>query len=493
MPKLGSSNFELGWIPSEDAVRGRANGLVRMDNLNLDEDGVVSLTRGTTKASVLLNAPPVNLFSKEFSGVKHRYAGLFDNSVVKDIAEAGTFDTSVLIDGSIDTAYGATLGQVLICSGDQKKKDDGTYIRNLGIPTPDAPTIAINEKYSLDVWNPSELTVEEGTLTAQSDQILDITADSDSFRIVAKSGAKDLTAIQGGVSGTESKNDQFTLWFKPYDSTRTKRVRIEFLLEIPSGTDEHVSNYYFYEWDFFRNLELLNKGIDQDVGLVVERNAFQKVGFDSTLGWEDVRVIRIIIENATVQDVGIKNLIVEGGRGTLTGTYTYLQVNVFNNGKYEARSVAGDATDNQILDHQFTKVTPDSPTGFATVGHVDETNKIYIYRRNEDIGGNYTLIAIREDTSEFIDNVSDEDAVNGIPGSNIDNIIANLFLESIPNGVVDLVANYFRRTIYITVDRIAISDIDNPDAVDSRIALDTSGESSEVNLWSIKEIERAHV
>lgn len=488
MPNLGSDNFSLGWIPSEDAVRGRANGLVRMDNLCLDEDNSVQLTRGTLKASTTqFAADPVSVYSKEFAGVKHRYVGLGSGVVVKDVGEAGAFSTVVAsVNGAVDTAYGATLGQVLVCTGEEKKKDDGTYIRNLGIPTPAAPSVVINEKYSLDVFDPTELTVEEGTLVTQNAQILDIEGDSETFRIVAYTGAKDLTAIQNGVTDTHSAADQFTLWVKPHDSTRVQRVRIECLLETPSGTDEHISNLYRFEWDFQRNLELLNKGIDQDIGLTCERQDFAKVGFDSSLGWADVRRIRIIIENATVQDVGIQDLIIEGGRGSLTGTYTYLQVNVFNNGKYEAKSVAGPSTSDLVLDHQFTKITPDAPSGFASVGNLNETNKIYIYRRNEDIGGDYTLVAIREDLSEFIDNVSDNDAAEGIDGHTIENIIANLFLEDLPDNIVDLVPNYFRRTIYITADNIKVSDLDNPDAIDSRFALDTSGESSEVNLWAIK-------
>lgn len=488
MPTLGSDNFSQGWIPSEDAVRGRANGLVRMDNLNLDEKSAVRLTKGTLKASPEFGNAPISVYSQNFDNVKHRYVGLDSGEIVKDVGEAGTFGTTVLTGGIIDTAYGSAFGQVLICSGNKRKKDDGTYIRNLGIPTPETPSVVINEKYSLDVIpDASAYTVAEGTEQASSTQAKTIQADLDTFRVVGEvSGALDLTAIQSGVTDTASEGDQFTLWIKPNNSTKTKLVRIEFLLEVPSGTDEHISNYYYYEWDFTRDLNLLNKGIDQDIGLSFDRAEATKVGFDASLDWASVRIIRVIVENAAVQEVKLQNLVIEGGRGSLTGTYRYLQVNAFDNGRYEAKSVASIETGDLELDHQYVKITPDAPTGFGTVGHEDETNKIYIYRSNRTIGTAYTLIAIREDLSEFIDNISDIEASEGIEGSTIVNRTANLFLQAIPDFVIDLAASYFRRTIYITEGKIRISDLDNPDAVDSRFILDTSGDESEINLWSVK-------
>lgn len=473
MPTLGSDDFSLGWIPSEDAVRGRASGLVRMDNLCLDEDNNVSLTRGTRKVNTSpFASAPLNSYSKVLDGVKHRYVGLTSGVVVKDVDEANTFSTVVASVGGIqDVAYGSTLGQVLICTGDEQKKDDGTYIRDLGLPTPGEPVIDISEKYSLQVFiDGVGLTTEEGTGS---------TADSDTFRLVRTHAGSDLTAIQNGVTDTDSETDQFTLFVQPNDSTRVQRVRLEFIL---SETD-----YFYVEWDFFRNLQYLNKGIDQLVGLTALRNEFVKVGFDSTLGWANVSSIRVVVENATVQDVGVSSLTIEGGRGSLTGTYRYLQVNIFDNGKYIAKSVASAATGIIIADHQFTKITPSVPFGFLSTGHQNECNQIHIYRRNDDIGGDYLLVAIRTDLSEFIDDVSDDVLTgDGIEGSNILNRTANLFLESLPDDIVDLVPNYFRRTVYLTNDFIKVSDIDNPDAIDSRIILDTSGESSEINLWAIK-------
>lgn len=477
MATLGSDNFNLGWIPNEDATRGRPNGLVRMDNLNLDEDGAVALTKGTELISgAQFASAPVNIFSQVFGSTKHRYVGLVNGTVVKSEGESGSFGTTVLTGGHLDTAYGSTLGQVLVCSGIHKKKDDGTYIRNLGLPTPEKPQVFLGDKYSLDVFETASLGVVEGTGGAGN-----AVTDEDTFRAVISAGGKDLTAIQAGVSDTHSTTDLFTLGVVVGDSSRTKLVRLECRVSTSSGEGS-----YYYEWDFFKDLSLLTKGLNQTITLTTTRDKFQRTGFDSGDLWASVSDIRIIIECAAVQDVSVNSLVIEGGRGALRGRYQYCQVMAYNNNTYEARSVASPFTDILSADHQTAKITPYIPSGFLAEGNEDETNKIYIYRRNLDIGGDFTLVAIRTDAGEFVDNVTDDESVEGIEGSNIDNRTANLFLEEIPNFVLDLVPNYFRRTVYVTVDKIKVSDIDNPDSIDSRFELDTSGELGEVNLWIAK-------
>jgi hypothetical protein len=481
MPTLGSDKFDLGWIPSEDAVRGRANGLVRMDNLCLDEDGSVQQTRGTVLIGTLPSAAH-SLYTKTLNGVKHRYAGLLSGTVLKSVG-GGEYSETVLTGGNSSVGYGATLGQVLVCSGDQKKKDDGNYIRNLGLETPEAPEVELQDKYSLEV-DMSGASAIEGTGAGAN-----IQADRDTFRVVQEYGAVDLSAIKSGVSETHSDSDKFTLWLKVGNSTLVQRVRLEILLEVPGSESDQVKNFYFYEWDFQRNLELLNKGLNADVGLELERHQFHKVGFDSSLGWPQVQRVRVIIENAAVQNSGATSLVIEGGQGSLTGLYQYIQVNCWFSGKYVARSIASPDSETLEADHQCIKITPFESPGFNASGHENEYNKIFIYRRNLSIGGDYLLVAIREDLSQFEDNVSDIEATDGIPDSSIENRTANLFLEEVPDNIIAIIPNYFRRTVYVTPDFIKVSDMDNPDATDSRIALDTSGETSERNLWAIKVAE----
>jgi len=493
MSQLGSESFELGWIPSDDATRGRANGLVRMDNLNLDEEGNVSLTRGTLKVSDQFASTPLTLYSKTLSGTKHRYVGLSSvlfgaNVVVKDVGEVGTFGTTVLSGGQTLTAYGATVGQVIICSGQQKKKDDGITIRNLGVQTPGVPTLLVSQQHVLDIIPDRQtLSVEEGTEVSKNQLRTAVKADTETFRIVVTEATPiDLTAVENGVTGTFSEDDQFTLWFHPRDSTRVQRVRVEFLLEDIPGTDEHVDNYFYHEWDFTKEFELINKGINQWSGLEAARSDYVKIGPDADLDWSNVRSLRIIIENSVTQEVALGEFKIEGGQGVLNGKYQYLQVNVWAGGKYEAISPASLDTDTITADHQFVMVTPDDPGTFGIANDPDEVDKIYIYRKNVGLGLSYTLVAIRTDLSQFKDNVSDLSALTGITGSTVENRTPNLFLIPVADFVVDMETNYFTRSIYITSDFIFVGDRNNPDAVDSRFTLDTSGEDSEKNLWITK-------
>ena len=488
MASLGSREFNLGWIPSDDDTRGRSNGLIRMDNLNLDENGNVSLTKGTLKQSALFPATPFTLFSATMNGVKHRYAGLNNGTILKDTNGAKTFGTTVLTNGGEKHAYGEFLGDTIICAKDQRKRDNGTFIRNLDVEKPSAaPGIDVSEKYSLSVIpDRSVFTVEEGTAGVLDPAAATVESDSTTFRTVVKiDSSKDLTAIKNGVTDTDGLNDKFTLWFKPEDSTRVKIVRLEFLLDPEGSSTDPADNYFYYEWNFQFNPDLKNKGIDKWSGLEVERQQFSRIGPDTERGWKDVQQVRIIIENSNTQDNSFGELNIEGGRGSLNGTYRYLQVNVYNNGRYDSISPISEISGKTVVDHQFTKITPVAPNSMNVTGAVDEVNKIYIYCQNIDLGGFY-LVAIRNDAGTFIDEVDDTTAIERIDGADIFNHTPDLFAAAVPDDVIDMVTNYYSRVIYITVDKIYPSRVNDPGVIDSGLVLDVSSDKNELNLFITK-------
>ena len=42
------NDFSMGWCPSDDPINGRKNGLLRMDSLELDQNGALRLSGGSS-------------------------------------------------------------------------------------------------------------------------------------------------------------------------------------------------------------------------------------------------------------------------------------------------------------------------------------------------------------------------------------------------------------------------------------------------------------
>lgn len=121
--------FPLGWVPDMDEVNGPEAGLLRGDNLVIDQLGVLALRLGSSKinAAAFSDTDIHSLFTVVRSGTRYRYAGA-NSAVYRN-------DSSIIsgINGSEDISFGSHMGQTLIARGTTKRKDDGTTVRNLGI------------------------------------------------------------------------------------------------------------------------------------------------------------------------------------------------------------------------------------------------------------------------------------------------------------------------------------------------------------------------
>lgn len=150
MGLIERKDFSAGYIPSDDWYNGRDNGLMRMDNVFMDEFGNLSMVRGTT----LINRNPFPLpvtyiYSKVMNSTKYRYVTINNGATYRDTA-AGDFSApfTIFIGGlgfGPRTAYGCAFGFVLATNLKNRVKDDtsGT-LRNLGIKAPTiAPTTAL--------------------------------------------------------------------------------------------------------------------------------------------------------------------------------------------------------------------------------------------------------------------------------------------------------------------------------------------------------------
>jgi len=474
MPELGQRDFSSGWIPDGDPINGDSRGLLRMDNVHLDEKGSLTLIRGADKVSPLQPDAIAGIYSKVLNGVKHRYIYTLDGVVKKDVDEAKTFSTTVLSGGeSVRTGFGSALGHVLITSGSLKKKDDGASISNLGISAPGAPTAVLLTKPAAYIdgghvaWSSATEGIFVDVSYNEGIKVLGST-DSTTGRFIIKH----ISSQDGSFSGATQEDDVFLFSVKFKDSSTAVKARIEVYLNSSSGdaTGQEKDNF-FIEFNQSDIPNQFNLGASQWSTFRANRSDFTRVGENTNLGWSDIETVVVSFEAGPTEALefgDIKFL----HAGSLKGEYDYYQQNMDDNGIYLAKSPVGTLSLSIIADGQHITVTP------ASLGGAD---KAWIFRRKRGIHGTGTWYRIKEVTSasSFTDDTLDIDAVN-------DGIEVNLFLAALPDDIIDIVGTYGDRTIYLTWDEVLISDSRNPDAIETRAGLDFSGDQTERNLWIMK-------
>lgn len=128
------NDWSNGWCPSDDPINGRKNGLLRMDSLELDQNGALRLSGGSSLLFTYA-ADAHTIYAKFLSTAQFRYVALTDGSVYRN-------STSIVTGGSASrAAFGAAFDYVIICSGAKRVRDDGVTVTNLGITKPSAPVV----------------------------------------------------------------------------------------------------------------------------------------------------------------------------------------------------------------------------------------------------------------------------------------------------------------------------------------------------------------
>lgn len=131
------SDFSAGWCPSDDPINGRKNGLLKMDSLELDQNGAIRLSGGSALLFTY-GTDAHTIYAKFLKDAQYRYAALTDGTVYRN-------STSIATGASATRAgFAAAFDYVICCSGGKRIKDDGTTITNLGRAVPTAPTSSLN-------------------------------------------------------------------------------------------------------------------------------------------------------------------------------------------------------------------------------------------------------------------------------------------------------------------------------------------------------------
>lgn len=482
MGDLTREHWPLGWIPSHDRTHGDRRGLLRMDNLHMDEDNVLSLVRGINKINTTEFEGFVHsIYSRIIRNVKYRYVGLSTGEVWRDDTDFEN-KTQVLSGGSTsETAFGAMLGSVFILSDAQRKREYIDPITATIIThdiTPESPSeapVAVGadpiELYWLN-FDGDDWTAIEGAVSEQSDHVL-IDTDASSFRSVSSFDPGAANLRDTTLPGSEGPNnhDLFAFEVRIKDTSNLVKVRVEFVTAAATGYKGGSTggDYYWKEWLNYENTPF-NQGVDAWTTLSARRWEFQREGDAPfrTSPWKQIEKIRFIIEYrlAATTDNVISYIRWTGGDpGPLTGKYDYMQVNVSDNGSYQAKSVRSPIQKYVEVRNSYVILNPQEPTDSSV-------NKIWIYRRSADyetanlipLGQEpqldkwYRVAEITNSGGGWVlhveDHMSDRDAL--IANISYDDTLASV--KDHPDSILGMVGDYFGRAIYITYKEILVSD-----------------------------------
>jgi hypothetical protein len=495
---LTRKSWNLGWLPVNDALNGNPEGLLRADNLELDELGVVSLANTSAKLnSTALGAEVVQLYSKLIGNTKYRYAVLSNGTVLRSNDNFSSYTVIATGESITRVGFASVLGQNLICAGNTRLKDDGTTIRQLGLRKPDNAPVDVNSVVGEIAIGPNyaDWAAEQGTL--QWDDLSPYGGNDFSvigiYPVLAGDGVsycgiashvKDYNlGVIAGNPGTD--DDTFTLWFSATNLKST--LRIEFLLNTPlyPATDTYTYEIQDPPGSLFG---MTGNGVT----LKIKRKDFTRNGTNPNLDWKDVHCVKVI---GITPGLGIYFLGLKLTSQFLVGkSYRYATMNVANLGTYVAKSPLSEPS--LIIEPVGgqIRIQADSP---VSGGDADtQVNEIWFFRRSSEttdvtpintapILDKWYRVGVLHyptDGLELQDEYTDEDALT----LNITADETLISVKDITDEIIGIVAGYYDRVLYLTAKEIYISDILNPDSIAVLNTIKLEGGAITQNLWIVK-------
>ena len=478
---LTRRQWSNGWVPDQDPTNGDPSGLIRMDNLQQDEYGVLGLVR-----------PIKQISSGGFSGfIDQIYAKIIGNQEILWVSigsasgqiirtNAGNFsDATTIGGGNGRTSFGDALGQVLITAGATRLKDSGTgQAKQLGLQFPHTPTVSSVSQPVMPLTGTFGLNEGHG----QSGGKIELAFNTLEGILLLQLGGNTNTVDLGGAgAATDPSNDLIQFKCTPDDTTTITSIRLDVCL---NGDLTKILDSYSFTW----TNDDLTPGQVQSSLLSAHRGDFTRNGSDDpTFDWTHVIGLAWTINATAQQSVLVSEVKVVGGsQGQLNGVYRYIQVNVNNTGTYLAKSPCSDPTDPVTVINGHTSV--------ALTSNESQVNEIWLFRISvadnqlglpSNLDKYYRVATATGGGGSVSDTLSDDDAIRI-------NITLNQFLVSLQpldkgKGVTDEIVGmeglYNERMIYITNKSILLSDRLNPDAIDSRYTIQAFGDPTEGNLW----------
>jgi hypothetical protein len=489
-------DWKLGWTPSVDSMNGSPEGLVRMDNIQQEEDGCLTLVRGFSQLGGTFPDFVSDLYGKVINGQEYLWVGLnLGREVIRAAGDLSN-QTVILSNGGARPCFGDALGQVLIISGQQKKKDDLTTIRNLGLKSQTvAPIVSSINQAQIDLFTAGagSWAVIEGTLISTPDTDIYLWVDTTTLRGVAELTLDGLdTTDTGDGPAVDPNNDTFYFMVQPGDTSNFTTFRVEIYLD---GTG---NDYYWYEWPLAGSVQY-NLGIDTQSTLSISRGSFNRQGNNSNVSWKTVSKARVIGIGSAYNKFGCGEMRMAGGAaGALNGYYVYCQLDVYDNGTYIAKGAPSPQTipqyvlngtanvlfqpnsDPQVNQSWLFRMSLPSPTNFQEVGNINGQN---ILVQLPVVLDQFYRVAVGIPGGTVVDILSDNDALQ-------QDITLNLYIQSLQDltdTIIGMEGIYNERMLYLSSSQLYLSDRINPDAIDPRYSIKAFGGNTETNLW-IKKI-----
>jgi hypothetical protein len=486
MAELTRKNWERGWIPSDNNVGGRKDGLLRMDNLYLDDKGIVSLVPGLRR----LNDSPLNgsvhsLYSENFSQGKVRFAGLSNGDVIAADAEFNASAAIISGGNPENAAFATAYGLVFCASGEKVVRYNVLSSEKVGLETPTAPGVVNNQgpvNHTVDDWSAG--TVDTGTLISTGTEIK-FTSEGLLGVVSIEPGSPDTMTLSQDSKGAAT--DTISVPVSIADSTKLLRVRIEFQMD-----DE---NYWYVQFDQGEQGSPLNEGKDIYSVLTAKRSEFIRAGASSEFSWEKISKVRLSFVTTESVDLSVQRVTIFGGTAaTLNGAYQYCvqaiaKATVDGVTNYEAKSPLGKASNVVYASNTVIDVYPpiEAPTDYF----IDEW---WIFRKSAEPAFDinpleeppkldqwYRVKRLDFGVDKFTDDVSDQQALEeGIVGDPAITSIASIKKEFI--GLTELVAG---RIFYLVNGSVIPSFAENPDAYHPFQEIKLSGKASEKPLWIV--------
>lgn len=508
-------DFSGGWNPSVDPYNAPENVLLRADSLTWDQRTIPRLRAGSQKLyqDPLSGGSVHSLFTTLLNAQRKRLACVGDN-----VYQGSTL--LVTLPGSGDASFGAHMGQILMARGADKRKWDGTTVRNWGLPTPaSAATLSAltgntEQMASCDAgdgWTAVEGTIAGATgYDGAANGARRMTADGTTFRaVIEKVYSSDQNFDDyAGTAGADTDLVEFYLQLTRLEDL----LSITFQVDVNSGSAGSFQDDYYYftfkpadavkvrmtpgeslgdQYDA-EAWERERAGLSMDdvsiplprppvtlppqsgtwVRFSVPRGKMLRVGSTAGKNWSTVKALRFIAQFDTVAGtVDVDNVAISGGvNRPLTGKYTVRYCYVYDSGVYEGKGpLSSISSEIEVRAGAVRAVIPASGDS--------QVNETWVFLMGGALNRFYR-VAVRAGDGGTVDlTTSERDAV-----------IANVTTEdnsAPPNDPLMIAGPHYDRTFVLTATRVWPSRRGNPDSFAAAQAL-IVGDATELPYWIIK-------
>ena len=464
-------DFSGGWNPSADLINGPFDSLPRMDNLWLDELGVLSLRKGSEKInSVALGTTDVrSLYTTYLSGTRYRMT-----QATGSVYSNGS-SISTGWDSTLDTQFSSYLGQIFAGSGTKKIKYDGTTVRNWGITAPAvAPTVVATAPAS---------TVLSTCASAEADGAMTTNEGTQAFandRAATANAAVEIIADAATFRGTSTRTIGTPLNFSAYSDVDTvemyvkvdepeKLSTVTLLIDFNDGSFQ--TDFAEYTWDVEEFLPTLGQWnyISTARGNMTETH--NTIGKD----WDTVKAVRVTFTGIGQATLTFDQILIKGGSGApiSSNDIYYKYIYVRSDGTYQAKSGPSPISLTEPFASHGATVTVTNPTD-------TQVNEIWLYRLGGTLDTYYRVatftVLAYTGTQAINDATSDTQA-----------LVLNLKLESDnttpPDNIIGLSEDYYTRIFALTSDGLLHPSRKlNPDSYATGQQIRVTG-STETPLW----------